>query len=85
MPAGAVSCYPLSMQGLNRRDASIFDLYSLDTITLELSLVMINPGDVSSWEMDYEFNVRVRSRSCQTWLGSTVAVGAQPGSTGCSL
>lgn len=26
---------------------------------------MINPGDVSSWEMDYEFNVRVRNSACQ--------------------
>jgi hypothetical protein len=48
------------LQGLNKRDASVFDLYALDLTTLALTLHTVNPGDISSWLLDYDFNVRVR-------------------------
>jgi hypothetical protein len=49
-------CLP---QSLNRRDATVFDLYSLDAQTLKLTLHTVNPGDVTNWLFDYNFNVRV--------------------------
>lgn len=47
-------------QDLNKRDASVFDLYALDLTTLALTLHTVNPGDTSTWLLDYDFNVRVR-------------------------
>lgn len=49
-------CHP---QGLNRRDPSVFDMYSLDMNTLTLTLHTVNPGQVSTWQMDWDFNIRV--------------------------
>jgi hypothetical protein len=44
---------------MNQRDATAFDLYTLDLDTLEILLYAVNPGDVSSWLMDFEFRLRV--------------------------
>jgi hypothetical protein len=48
-------------QGLNRRDPSVFDMYSLDMNTLTLTLHTVNTGQVNSWQMDWDFNIRVSS------------------------
>ncbi|KAF8066249.1 dapb3 [Scenedesmus sp. PABB004] len=44
--------------GLNRRDRSVFDLYSVDLDARSLSLDTVNPGEVTSWLFDYDFRVK---------------------------
>jgi hypothetical protein len=61
-------------QGLNKRDASVFDLYRLDTDTFSLTLDTVNPGDVSNWLLDYDFQVRVRLGCCAVLCGVLVLV-----------
>lgn len=57
-------------QSLNRRDPAVFDMYELDVPTLKLTLHTINPGETSSWLMDYNFDIRVSL----PWLVMVVAV-----------
>lgn len=44
--------------GLNKRDPEVFDMYKLDVPSRRLVLDTINPGDSTSWIMDYDFNIR---------------------------
>ncbi len=55
---------------MNRRDASLFDLYRLDLETGALALVADNPGDVVRWVTDRMGTViaRMRSRTDGGWL-----------------
>jgi hypothetical protein len=60
----ALLCYSERMPrkiyfSMNKRDASTFDLYTLDLDTLEMGLYAVNPGDVSSWLVDFDFKLRV--------------------------
>lgn len=48
--------------GLNKRDPEVFDMYSLNLITRKLDLDIVNPGDITSWLLDYDFNIRVGTR-----------------------
>jgi hypothetical protein len=41
----------------NRRQ--VFDLYRVDLGTRAVSLHAVNPGDVTAWLADYDFNIRV--------------------------
>lgn len=43
---------------LNRRDPRVFDVYSLDLTTRELTLIAENPGDVASFAADNALEVR---------------------------
>lgn len=59
-----------NLQGLNKRDPNIFDLYLLDMPTLTLSLHTVNPGEINNWLMDYDFKIRVSAgvpRQLQQW------------------
>lgn len=58
---------------MNKRDPTVYDLYSLDLDTREVLLHAVNPGDVSSWLIDYDFNLRVSFCSCLfVWCVLTV-------------
>ena len=46
--------------GLNRRNASIFDIYRLDIPSRRLTLEIVNPGDVLGWVTDFQFNIKAR-------------------------
>lgn len=46
--------------GLNKRDPSVFDMYSTDLDTGHLTLDTVNPGNVVAWAFDYNFEIRVR-------------------------
>jgi hypothetical protein len=37
----------------------VFDLYKVDLKARRLTLEVVNPGDVTSFLVDYDFNVRV--------------------------
>lgn len=51
-------CPPQVLVGLNKRQASCFDMYSLELASGQLTLVAENPGDVISWLLDYDFKLR---------------------------
>jgi hypothetical protein len=38
-------------------------MYQLDMTTLTLTLHTINPGEINSWAMDYDFEIRVSRRA----------------------
>eukprot|EP00879_Flechtneria_rotunda_P019070 GHRR01020022.1.p1 GENE.GHRR01020022.1~~GHRR01020022.1.p1 ORF type:complete len:675 (+),score=189.80 GHRR01020022.1:864-2888(+) len=44
--------------GLNKRDPAVFDLYSFDMSTKQLTLDTMNPGEMTTWLLDYNFNVQ---------------------------
>ena len=44
--------------GLNIRSRAVFDVYRIDLTTGACVLDTTNPGDVTSWYTDYEFNIR---------------------------
>jgi hypothetical protein len=45
--------------GMNKRDPTIYDMYSVNLDTREIALHTVNPGDVSSWLVDFDFELRV--------------------------
>jgi hypothetical protein len=45
--------------GMNKRDPTIYDLYSVNLDTREIALHTVNPGDVSNWLVDFDFELRV--------------------------
>lgn len=47
--------------GLNKRDPTLFDVYSLNLATGELEMVQINDHNASDWLADYDLNVRASS------------------------
>ncbi|KAI8468869.1 MAG: acylamino-acid-releasing enzyme [Monoraphidium minutum] len=44
--------------GLNKRTPEAFDMYKLDLKTRRLTLDTVNPGGVTTWIADYDFNIR---------------------------
>ncbi|MFI5251853.1 MAG: S9 family peptidase [Bacteroidota bacterium] len=56
---GADPKYPTKvLAGINLRDKKYHDVYSIDVITGEKTLVAENPGDVISWAVDSNLTVR---------------------------
>jgi dipeptidyl aminopeptidase/acylaminoacyl peptidase len=45
---------------LNKEDAALYDVYRLDLLTLNLTLIERNPGDVKTWYADK--NLRIRAK-----------------------
>ncbi len=45
--------------GLNKRDPKVFDLYKLNAITAELTLLEKNNGDISYWLEDKKGNIKL--------------------------
>jgi Tol biopolymer transport system component len=43
---------------LNKRDSSIFDAYRLDILTGKISLVALNPGNITDWIADADGQLR---------------------------
>jgi len=48
---------------MNKTNPEVFDVYRLNTVTGELTLVAENPGDISRWITDHDYNVRVAIRT----------------------
>ncbi len=44
---------------LNKENKEVFDVYRLNTVTGELTLVAKNPGNVSTWITDHNYNIRL--------------------------
>jgi len=54
--------------GLNRRDSEVFDMYRLDLPTRKLTLDTVNPGEITSWLLNHDFQIKVCTivLDCQT-------------------
>ncbi|MEA2031451.1 MAG: S9 family peptidase [candidate division Zixibacteria bacterium] len=48
---------------LNKSNPEVFDVYRLNTVTGELTLVAKNPGNISGWMTDHDYNVRIAMRT----------------------
>ena len=64
--------------GLNKRNKEVFDAYSLDLKSGELTLVAENPGNITSWLTDHAGNIR----GAQTSDGVNTSYLYRDGSTG---
>jgi dipeptidyl aminopeptidase/acylaminoacyl peptidase len=47
--------------GMNKRVREIFDVYRLNTVTGELTMVAQNPGNITGWVTDHDGNIRIAS------------------------
>jgi hypothetical protein len=45
--------------GLNRREKSVFDIYSVDLRSQKLTLDTVNPGNVTAWVIGPNFQISV--------------------------
>jgi hypothetical protein len=50
--------------GLNRRQKSVFDIYSLDLRSQQMTLDTVNPGNVTAWVVNPDFRIGVRTCAC---------------------
>jgi dipeptidyl aminopeptidase/acylaminoacyl peptidase len=48
---------------LNKANPEVFDVYRLNTLTGELTLIAENPGNISTWMTDHDYNVRIAIRT----------------------
>ncbi|MCD6162488.1 MAG: S9 family peptidase [candidate division Zixibacteria bacterium] len=48
---------------MNKINPEVFDVYRLNTVTGELTLAAENPGNISSWITDHDYNVRIAIRT----------------------
>ena len=48
---------------MNKENPQVFDVYRLNTVTGELTMVAKNPGDISGWMTDHDYNIRVAIRT----------------------
>jgi len=48
---------------LNKENPEVFDVYRLNTVTGELTLVAENPGNISNWMTDHDYNIRIAIRT----------------------
>jgi len=46
---------------MNKRVREIFDVYRLNTVTGELTMVAQNPGNITGWVTDHDGNIRIAS------------------------
>lgn len=55
---------------MNKNNPQVFDVYKLNVVTGELTLVAENPGDVQGWLTDWDGNVRIAyvSDSIDTYI-----------------
>jgi hypothetical protein len=44
---------------MNKRVREIFDVYRLNTVTGELTMVAQNPGNITGWVTDHDGNIRI--------------------------
>lgn len=49
--------------GLNRRSQSVFDIYSVDLRSHNITLDTVNPGNVTAWVVNPEFKISVCTRA----------------------
>jgi len=47
---------------MNKTNPEVFDVYRLNTVTGELTLVAENLGDISYWMTDHDYNIRIAVR-----------------------
>ncbi len=59
---------------LNLRNSQSFDMYRIDVNTGAVVLDTVNPGDVMSWTVDPEFEIRAATAFDQTTLKTVVRV-----------
>ena len=56
------------LAGLNQRQKSVFDVYSIDLKSQKMTLHTVNPGNATTWVMDPSFDVAVsRVRANSLW------------------
>lgn len=48
---------------MNKTNPEVFDVYRLNTVTSELTLVAENPGNISRWITDHDYNIRIAIRT----------------------
>jgi hypothetical protein len=46
--------------GLNKRQKSVFDIYSIDVKSNQITLDTVNPGNVTSWVVNPDLQIGVR-------------------------
>jgi hypothetical protein len=51
--------------GLNRRQKSGFDIYSIDLRSQQMTLDTVNPGNVTAWVVNPDFRIGVRTCACR--------------------
>ncbi len=44
---------------LNKENPQVFDVYRLNTVTGEMTMVAKNPGNITGWVTDHDYNVRI--------------------------
>ena len=51
------------LMSMNKENKEVFDVYRLNTVTGDLTIVAKNPGNVSGWMTDHNYAVRIASRT----------------------